>query len=200
MCTRRFKRPSSDFDRCMAEGGATRKAMDCLCLRLFRRQDKDGFLVSSHTSIPVPQPGDKEWWASSIVRRADSNFSTLAVFGPVYLVAGVRSGILTWLPPSPWMRRLSFRPTTWAAWRSWWSGRLWLPGGNLLPWLLSAGLRPGDPKVYLAIASLLLREGECIPRSILVIREKTYQLFPTSFCPYRGALPRLHCLRPLQHP
>jgi hypothetical protein len=86
------------FDRCMAEGGATRKAMECLCLRLFRRQDKDSSLVSSHSLIPVPQPGDKEWWASSMVHRADSNCSALAVFGPVYLVAGSRRGILSWLP------------------------------------------------------------------------------------------------------
>jgi hypothetical protein len=33
-------------------------------------------------------------------------------------------------PPSPWMRRVSSTPMTWTAWRSWWSGRLWPPGGT----------------------------------------------------------------------
>jgi hypothetical protein len=67
-----------------------------------------------------------------------------------------------------------------------------------LPWLFSPGLRPGGPEVHSAIASLLLREGECIPRSIPVIREKTYQLSPTSvFCvaglhPDRTALGRFY--------
>jgi hypothetical protein len=93
MCTRRL------FNRCMAEGGVTRKAMECVCLHIFHRQDKDCSLVSSHTSIPVPQPGDKEWWASSMVRRADSNFLNLAVFGPTYLHAGARHSIPTWLYP-----------------------------------------------------------------------------------------------------
>jgi hypothetical protein len=49
------------FNRYMAKVGATRQAIECLCLPLFCRQDKDGSLVSFYTSIPVPQLGDKEW-------------------------------------------------------------------------------------------------------------------------------------------
>jgi hypothetical protein len=111
-----------------------------------------------------------------MIRRADSNFSALAVFGPVYLVAGSRRGILSWLPD------LSLDATSFL-----WTYDLgcveelvvWPPlasGGrpshgvpSPLPWLLSPGLRPGGPEVYSVIASLLLREGECIPRSISVI-------------------------------
>jgi hypothetical protein len=43
--------------------------------------------MSSHSLIPVPQPGDTEWWASSIIRRDASNFTLLSVFGPNYLHA-----------------------------------------------------------------------------------------------------------------
>jgi hypothetical protein len=172
----------------MAEGGATRKAMECLCLRLFRRQDKDSSLVSSHSLIPVPQPGDKKWWAFSMVRRVDSNFSALVVFGPVYLVAGSRRGILSWLSDLS-SDASSFLQTydlgcveelvVWPPLAS--GGRPSRGVPYPLPWLLSPGLRPGGPEVHSAIASLLLREGECIPRSIPVIRKQTYQFFPTSF-------------------
>jgi hypothetical protein len=86
------------FDRCIAEGGATCWAMGCLCLRLFRRQDKDSSLMSSQSLIPVPQPGDTEWWASLMVRRAASNFTLLAAFGPCYINAEETRHIYDWLP------------------------------------------------------------------------------------------------------
>jgi hypothetical protein len=44
------------FDWCIAKEGATRWAMECLCLRLFHRQDKNSSLMSSPSLIPVPQP------------------------------------------------------------------------------------------------------------------------------------------------
>jgi hypothetical protein len=122
-----------------------------------------------------------------MVRRADSNFSALAVFGPVYLVAGSRRGILSWLPDlssdaSSFLQTYNLgcvkELVVWPPQASGGHPSRGVP--SPLPWLLSPGLRPGGPEIHSAIASILLRESESIPRSIPVIREQTYQLSPTS--------------------
>jgi hypothetical protein len=169
--------------------------MECLCLRLFCHQDKDFSLMSSHSLIPVPQPGDTEWWASLMIRRAASNLTLLAAFGPRYLHAEENRHIHDW--------QLSFSTEATHFLYSYDLGCVeelvvWPPlssGGRValspLLWLLflSASLRPGGPEVHLAIASLLLQHDDRIPRTIPVIREQTYQLFPTSFFYIAGLLP-----------
>jgi hypothetical protein len=63
------------FDLVMAEGGDT---MECLCLRLLRQEKEDFSLIASCVQFWVsekePPPGKRtEWWAESLVRRAQLN-------------------------------------------------------------------------------------------------------------------------------
>jgi hypothetical protein len=140
--------------------------------------------MSSHSLIPIPQPGDTKWWASSIVRRAAPNFTLLATFTlkrAVTFTIGYR--------PSPLRRHVSSTPMTWAAPPYSSGGRPCRVAPSPQPWLLSAGLLSGGPEVHAAIASLLLRHGDRIPRTIPVIREQTYQLSPTFLFLCCGASP-----------
>jgi hypothetical protein len=73
------------FDLAMAEGGDTRRAIECLCLRLLRLEKEDFSLIASceqcWVSEKEPPPGKRtEWWAESLVRRAQLNNITLHSF------------------------------------------------------------------------------------------------------------------------
>jgi hypothetical protein len=142
-------------------------------------------------SDPHPfQPGDTKQWASSMVRRAAFNFTMLAAFVPCYLYTKESRHIHDWLPSlSTEATRFLYSYDLSCVEEL----KVWPPpssGGGLAasqwPWLLSAGFRSGGPEIHLAIASLLLRHGDGIPRPLSVIREQTYQLSPTSFFVLQG--------------
>jgi hypothetical protein len=93
------------FESSIAEGGDTRRAMECLCLRL-HRSTVDHSLVYSDHAIPNPDDFDKEdetkdssagyeWWASSMLRLAGKNHTSLMAKS---LMAGGHDHIGSWLP------------------------------------------------------------------------------------------------------
>jgi hypothetical protein len=58
------------FDSAMEEEGLTRRALECLCLRLLRNDTSDRSLIHSSEEIPLPSQGGSSfqgWWASSLV-------------------------------------------------------------------------------------------------------------------------------------
>jgi hypothetical protein len=93
------------FESFIAEGGDTRRAMECLCLRL-HRATVDHTLVYSDHAIPNPDDFDRddetkdssagyEWWASSMLRFAGKNHTSLMAKN---LMAGGHDHIGSWLP------------------------------------------------------------------------------------------------------
>jgi hypothetical protein len=73
------------FDLAMSKGGDTQRAMECLCLRLLRQDKEDisliGFCEQCRVSEKEPPWGKRtEWWAESLVRRAQLNNITLHSF------------------------------------------------------------------------------------------------------------------------
>jgi hypothetical protein len=125
-----------------------------------------------------------------------ANFTMLAAFGSRYLHDEESRHIHDWLP-SLFTEATRFlysydlgcveELVVWPP--SFFGNRPSRVAPSPLSWLLSVSLRPGGPEVHSAIASLMLRHGDRIPRTIPVIRKQTYQLSPTSFSRVTGLLP-----------
>jgi hypothetical protein len=190
------------FDVAMAEGGDTRRAMECLCLRLLRQEKEDLFLIASCVQCWVPEkeppPGKRtEWWAESLVRRAQLNNITLHFFplpnkrGPLH-----HRYIKEVLHPLSREARCFLNKFNLAV-----IEELLVftnePGdppegcyAGPLPWLLSNGIGPGGRKIYDKILALDLEHDlQGIMDPIPLIREQMYQVSPDSFFRVTGILP-----------
>jgi hypothetical protein len=198
MCTQRCRL----FDLAMAEGGDTRRDMECLCLRLLRQEKEDFSLIASCVQCWVPEkeppPGKRtEWWAESLVRRAQLNNIALHSFplpnkrGPLH-----HRCIVDVLHFLSWEARLFLYKFDLAA-----IEELLVfthePGdppqgcyAGLLPWLLSNGLGPGGREIYDKIlAQDLKHDLQGIMDPIPLIREQVYQVSSDSFFRAAGILP-----------
>jgi hypothetical protein len=88
------------LERCIAEGGLTRRSIECLCLRLLRTPAKDRTLISTTETVPLENDSDHtgwDWWAESLIDRANKNFTDLVAKG--FLASGHRH-ISSWAKES----------------------------------------------------------------------------------------------------
>jgi hypothetical protein len=193
--------------------------MECLCLRLYRAT-VDHTLVYSDHAIPNPDDFDRddettdssagyEWWASSMLRFAGKNHTSLMAKN---LMAGGHDHIGSWLPDLylPARRFLVFydicaieellvrrEPCEGSippGWRTEATDRgNWSP----LPWLNSPHPCAGGPEIHLAITDLLSQRGGIggtaglrgIQQTILIAREQMYQLSASQYFRVAGILP-----------
>jgi hypothetical protein len=179
------------FDLAMAEGEDTRRAMECLCLRLLRQDKEDLSLIASCEQCWVPEkeppPGKRtEWWAESLMRRAQLNNITLHSFplpnkrGPLH--HRYIDEVLQPLSREALEELLVFTNEPGSPPQGCYAGPL--------PWFLYNGLGPGGREIYDKILALDLENDlQGIMDPIPLIREQMYQVSPDSLFRVAGILP-----------
>ena len=177
------------FNMAMDEGGATRRAMECLCLRLCRRDPVDMTLLSDHVCVPVSPPTDspkEEWWAKSLIRRAAEDRTSMVIQGTAPRHQHVL-GILPHLSAQAqtFLDEYDLNSLEELIFSS--------PDSPPCPisWLNSPDLLPGGEEVASAIASLLTDPAMALLATspIPISREQMFQLSPESFFRVAGVLP-----------
>jgi hypothetical protein len=186
--------------------GLTRRATECLCLRLLRNEMSDRFLIHSSKEIPLPSQGGPSfqgWWASSLILWAGDNLTNLMVNG---LPASGHSHLSSWIKEilSPLsLEGLRFLTTYDLCCIE---ELLIEEDGEYLPlpWLLKEGLQPGGPDVFKAVEQLLLAHGSKeMGGDIPIVKKQCYMLSPLSYFCVAGILldgrvsGRFYCPMPL---
>jgi hypothetical protein len=193
--------------------------MECLCLRLHRATFDHTLVYSDHA---IMNPDDVvcddetkdssvryEWWASSMLRHAGKNHTTLMAKN---LMAGGHDHIGSWLPDLSLPARrfletndicaieelfVRHEPCAGSIPRGWRTEVTDKANWSPLPWLNLPYLCEGGTEIHTAITDLLSQRGGIggadglrgIQKTIPIVREQMYQLSASQYFRVAGILP-----------